>query len=56
MAERDTTIITMTADAQLFPWWLFLLWGLLTLLIGLMFLLTPGITMELFITFLGAYW
>jgi uncharacterized membrane protein HdeD (DUF308 family) len=43
-------------DAQLFPWWLFLLWGILTLLIGLMFLITPGITLELFITFLGAYW
>jgi uncharacterized membrane protein HdeD (DUF308 family) len=56
MAGPDPAINPMTAEAQLFPWWLFLLWGLLTLLIGLMFLLTPGITMELFITFLGAYW
>ena len=46
----------MTAEAQLFPWWLFLLWGLLTLIIGLSFLITPGVTMELFVTFLGAYW
>jgi uncharacterized membrane protein HdeD (DUF308 family) len=56
MAEPDASIQTVMPDAQLFPWWLFLLWGILTLLIGLMFLLTPGITMELFITFLGAYW
>lgn len=47
---------SVTADGQLFPWWLFLLWGILTLIIGLSFLLMPGITMELFITFLGAYW
>jgi uncharacterized membrane protein HdeD (DUF308 family) len=56
MAGPDTATTTMTADAQLFPWWLFLLWGILTLLIGLSFLLSPGITTELFITFLGAYW
>ena len=56
MAEPDVTILSVTADEQLFPWWLFLLWGILTLLIGLSFLLMPGITMELFITFLGAYW
>jgi uncharacterized membrane protein HdeD (DUF308 family) len=56
MAGSDTAMQSVTADAQLFPWWLFLLWGLLTLLIGLSFLFVPGITMELFITFLGAYW
>lgn len=56
MAEPDTAILAVTAQEQLFPWWLFLLWGILTLLIGLAFLITPGITMELFVTFLGAYW
>jgi uncharacterized membrane protein HdeD (DUF308 family) len=39
-----------------FPWWLMLVWGILTLLIGCMFLITPGLTTELFITFIGAYW
>ena len=45
-----------TKISELFPWWLLLLWGILTIIIGLMFLLTPGITTVLFITFLGAYW
>lgn len=40
----------------IFPWWLLLVWGILTLLIGCMFLITPGITTVLFITFMGAYW
>ena len=38
------------------PWWLLLLWGLLSLVIGVMFLASPGITTIVFITFLGAYW
>lgn len=44
------------ADQKLFPWWMILLWGILTLLVGVLFLLYPGQTMEFFIIFLGAYW
>jgi uncharacterized membrane protein HdeD (DUF308 family) len=40
----------------IFPWWLLLVWGILTLLIGCMFLTTPRITTVLLITFMGAYW
>jgi uncharacterized membrane protein HdeD (DUF308 family) len=40
----------------IFPWWLMLVWGILTLLIGCMFLITPGMTTVLLITFMGAYW
>lgn len=40
----------------LFPWWLLLLWGILALIIGIMFLASPGLTTVIFITFLGAYW
>lgn len=43
-------------EASLFPWWLVLLWGIFTLIIGIMFLTTPGMTMVLLITFMGAYW
>ncbi|NMB78870.1 MAG: hypothetical protein GYA23_07215 [Methanomicrobiales archaeon] len=43
-------------DQKLFPWWIMLLWGILTLIVGCMFLLNPGQTMEFFIIFLGAYW
>ena len=46
----------MLADSQLFPWWLMLLWGIFTLLVGVLFLVNPGQTMEFFIIFLGAYW
>ena len=40
----------------LFPWWLVLLWGILGVIVGIMFLASPGITTVIFITFLGAYW
>jgi len=40
----------------LFPWWILLLWGFLALILGVMFLASPGITTVIFITFLGAYW
>jgi uncharacterized membrane protein HdeD (DUF308 family) len=56
MTEPDKNTESQAPDAILFPWWLLLLWGILTIIIGLMFLLTPGITTVLFITFLGAYW
>jgi uncharacterized membrane protein HdeD (DUF308 family) len=44
------------SEVNLFPWWLLLVWGILALLIGIMFVATPGITTVIFITFLGAYW
>jgi uncharacterized membrane protein HdeD (DUF308 family) len=43
-------------DCRLFPWWLLLLWGIFALLIGIAFILTPGVTTVLLITFMGAYW
>jgi uncharacterized membrane protein HdeD (DUF308 family) len=53
----DTIVVTeQSIDAALFPWWLFLLWGILSLLLGLAFLFTPGLTTVLLITFMGAYW
>jgi uncharacterized membrane protein HdeD (DUF308 family) len=56
MTEAEQKAESFVPDAKFFPWWLLLLWGILVLCVGLMFLLTPGITMELFVTFLGAYW
>lgn len=47
MTEPDKKTESQVPDAQLFPWWLLLLWGVLTILIGLMFLLTPVITTVL---------
>jgi len=56
LTEENVQTIEMMSAQQLFPWWLLLLWGIFTLLIGCMFLINPGQTMELFIVFLGAYW
>jgi uncharacterized membrane protein HdeD (DUF308 family) len=57
-------IMTETTDVpdgminwtSLLPWWLVLLWGLLSLIIGIMFLATPLMTIVILITFMGAYW
>jgi uncharacterized membrane protein HdeD (DUF308 family) len=56
MTEPEKTVESQLPDANIFPWWLFLLWGILTIIIGLMFLLTPVMTTVLLITFMGAYW
>jgi uncharacterized membrane protein HdeD (DUF308 family) len=38
------------------PWWILLLWGLLSVIIGILFLVLPSITTLVFVTVLGAYW
>lgn len=56
MTETTDASDSFMCWTSLLPWWLVLLWGLLSLIIGIMFLATPGITTVLLITFLGAYW
>lgn len=46
----------MMCFSSIMPWWVILLWGILSLVIGIMFLTTPGITTLLFITLIGAFW
>jgi len=41
---------------HVYPWWLVLLWGLLSLIVGLMFLGTPAVTTGFLILLIGAYW
>lgn len=54
---QDVTInYKNIVDSKLFPWWILLIWGILAVLIGCMFLLSPGMTTVLLITFMGAYW
>jgi uncharacterized membrane protein HdeD (DUF308 family) len=43
-------------DVNIIPWWLLLVYGILALIIGIMFVTTPGITTVLFLTFLGVFW
>lgn len=59
--KSDVTDTTGSSDVMvwytsLLPWWLILVWGILSLAIGVMFVTTPGITMVILITFMGAYW
>jgi uncharacterized membrane protein HdeD (DUF308 family) len=43
-------------SAGLFPCWLILVWGILTSIIGVMFLKTPVLTIDVLILFMGAFW
>jgi uncharacterized membrane protein HdeD (DUF308 family) len=57
MAEETKTPDEMLwFSAGLFPWWLILVWGIITLIIGMMFITTPVLTTILLITFMGAFW
>lgn len=57
MTEETTSAEAMVlGEACMFPWWLVLLWGILSLVIGILFLTTPAITTVLLITFMGAFW
>jgi uncharacterized membrane protein HdeD (DUF308 family) len=56
LTEESTQPDQILSNPNLFPWWLLLLWGIFALVIGCMFLATPGLTTALFIVFLGAYW
>jgi uncharacterized membrane protein HdeD (DUF308 family) len=56
LTDENTQMDNILSNPQLFPWWLLLLWGLFTLIIGCMFFINPGQTMTLFIVFLGAWW
>ena len=46
----------VTAGPELFPWWLVLIQGIVTLILGLFFLYRPYGTLFVLVTFLGAYW
>lgn len=56
MEEEKIVLNPGLCDSKLFPWWLLLVWGILTVLIGCMFLTTPRLTAELLVTFMGAWW
>ena len=54
--EPTTPEMMLQKKISLLPWWVVLLWGVLALFIGIMFLTTPAITTILVITLLGAFW
>lgn len=46
----------MDEAIHLFPWWVVLLQGIVSLFLGIMFLTYPMGTLFVMVTFLGAYW
>jgi len=54
--EVAVSEVTFVKNEGLFPWWVILLWGILTLILGVMFLKSPRITTVLMVTFMGAFW
>ena len=47
MTEQTTDAGLTLLGEGLFPWWVLLLWGILAIVLGFMFLSSPGITTEL---------
>ena len=56
MTETTQNSDVMACYTSLLPWWLILVWGLMSFIIGIMFLTTPLMTIVILITFMGAYW
>ncbi|MEI6293312.1 MAG: DUF308 domain-containing protein [Methanomicrobiales archaeon] len=56
MSESMTPSLNVTPGTHVFPWWLVLIYGIITLILGTMFLYYPYGTLLVLITFLGAYW
>jgi uncharacterized membrane protein HdeD (DUF308 family) len=45
-----------TPEIPVFPWWIILIWGIVTFLLGIAFVTFPFGTLLLMVTFVGAYW
>jgi uncharacterized membrane protein HdeD (DUF308 family) len=56
MSENMTPSLNVTPGTHLFPWWLVLIQGLITLILGIFLLYYPYGTLLVLVTFLGAYW
>jgi uncharacterized membrane protein HdeD (DUF308 family) len=57
MTEQTTgTTGSCNLFGGFFPWWVLLIQGIIALILGIFFLTSPGMTMLVLITFLGAYW
>ncbi len=56
MSETMTPSLNVTPGTHLFPWWLVLIQGLVTLILGIFLLYYPYGTLLVLVTFLGAYW
>ncbi len=50
------TTSTVTEELEGFPWWVALVQGIAALIIGVLLLISPGMTTLILIQFLGIYW
>jgi len=46
----------VTSQKHDITWWIILIQGILSIIIGLLFLLSPGMTILVLVQFLGIYW
>lgn len=51
-----TTVPATAAHSPATPWWLILLQGIFAAIIGLLLIVSPGVTTFVMIQFLGFYW
>lgn len=57
MTETATpSTMGLTPGVPVFPWWLVLIQGIITLILGIFLLTYPYGTLFVLVTFLGAYW
>lgn len=58
MAETEcmTPSLDVKPGTHVFPWWLVLIMGIVTLILGIFLVYYPYKTLLLLVTFLGAYW
>ena len=47
---------TVSAEGQVYPWWLVLLQGIVAVIVGLFLLTAPGATMVFLVLLMGYYW
>lgn len=45
-----------SAREAAYAWWVILLWGIATMIIGVYLLVRPGVTALVLVQFMGAYW
>lgn len=50
------TATAVKSDMMPFPWWVVLIQGILTLLLGILFIASPATTLIISIQILGIYW
>jgi len=56
VSDETCPAMGIVPGTHVFPWWLVLIQGIVTLILGILFLYYPYGTLFVLVTFLGAYW